>query len=126
MIEREIKDTDKYEAKLIGPLSARQTIWGAIGIAVAIAGFFITRSYLGDAAFFVAALLAAPFMLCGFYKPHNIPFEKYIKSVFISMFIAPTKRKYKTENTYDLYFYEKTENKKTKNYVSKDESRREV
>ena len=126
MIERDIKDTDKYEPKLIGPLSTRQTVFGVIGIAFALVGYFLTKESLGDAAFFIGALMASPFMLCGFYKPHNLPFEKYAKAVFVSMFIAPAKRRYKTENTYDELLFEKSPVVKRKKYVSSDESKQEV
>lgn len=126
MIERDIKDTDKYEAKFIGPLSSRQTIFGVIGAAFAITGYFLTRNILGNAAFFVGVLAGFPWFLCGFYKPHNIPFEKFAKSVFVSMLLAPTKRRYKTENTYDALLYEKPESQKTQKYKSQDETHQEV
>lgn len=126
MIERDIKDTDKYEAKFIGPLSTRQTICGVIGAAFAITGYFLTRNALGDVAFFIGVLAGFPWFLCGFYKPHNIPFEKFAKSVFISMFLAPAKRRYKTENTYDSLLYDKPVTQKQSSYKSQDKSNQEV
>ena len=99
MIEKKVpRDIAKYEAKLIGPLTTRQVLFGLAGILAGLGAFFLTKDRLGDAALFLAIVAAAPFMLCGFYKPYNQPFEKFAASVITTIFIAPSVRKYKSEN----------------------------
>lgn len=102
-IEIEIpKDITKYESKLIGPLTTRQTVCLVPGIGLGILVFNVLKPYLSQEMLIgVVMITSLPFLLCGFYKPYSMPFEKFIKSVFISMFIAPAKRKYITVNVYD-------------------------
>lgn len=91
------KDVGSYEAKFIGPFTKRQDIcialaapacwWIYFGLAPVIskdvAGFLV----------FIPAVLAALF---GWIKPYGMPMERFLRSVFISMFLAPAHRKYKT------------------------------
>ena len=99
-IEREIqKDISKYEAKLIGPFTTRQVIFGIPGIVIGVGSYFLLKPYLGeDIVMFVAMVLALPLLLCGWAKPYGIPFEKYVAIVFVSQVLAPKHRKYVTEN----------------------------
>ena len=103
-IEKEIpKDISKYESKLIGAFTTRQVVCGIPGILLAVGSYFLLRNYVAeDIVFFIAFLVAIPFLLCGWYKPYGIPFEKYISIVFVSQVLAPKHRKYVTENTYKL------------------------
>ena len=89
MIEIEIpQDISKYESKLIGPFTTRQTIC-VVGLAVGcISSFFAVSS---------------PFALIGWYKPYGMHFEKFAKSVFVSLILAPAKRLYKIDNVYDRF-----------------------
>lgn len=122
MIERPIpRDIQSYEPKLIGPFTTRQVICGIPGFGLAIGAYFLLRGAIGDAALLVSLLIAAPFMLCGWYKPYGIPFDKYAKTVFVSMLLAPNKRKYKTENRYAFLMCNDTQgtNAKKKNKKAK-------
>ena len=107
MIEIEIpQDIRKYEAKLIGPFTTRQllcTIGLVIGCVIsykAATSLFGSDSSLRT---IFPMIVAIPFGLVGFYKPYGMPFEKFAKSVFVSMFLAPTKRLYKIKNTHDEF-----------------------
>lgn len=103
-IEKEIpKDISKYESKLIGPLTTRQVLCGIPAVLLAIGSYFLLRNIVSDdVVFFVAFLVAMPLLLCGWYKPYGIPFEKYISIVFVSQVLAPKHRKYVTENSYKI------------------------
>lgn len=104
MIEIKVpKEITKYETKLIGPFTSRQCI--VLLICVPIVAFcYVTASSYVDSS--IAGYLCMPVgaigALFGWYKPYGLPFEKYLKSVFVSSFLAPTVRVYKTENYYDL------------------------
>ena len=111
-IERAIpKDISKYEAKLIGPLTTRNVVFGIPGFALGVGCYFLLRPFVSnDVNFFIDIAVALPFLLCGWYKPYGIPFEKYISIVFVSQVLAPKHRKYRTENTYSCL--KKAEEKK--------------
>lgn len=107
MIELEIpKDVRAYEAKLIGPFTTRQ-LFCAIGAALGFYGAYkAAESILGEDSgllLLFPIIVAVPFALIGWVKVYGLPFEKFAKSVFISMFLAPTKRLYKIENTFDRF-----------------------
>lgn len=105
MIEKNVpRDMSKYEAKLIGPFTTRHVVCLVPGAIVAVLAFFALKGVLGDAALLVSTVLALPFGLCGMYKPYGIPFERYAKTVFYSVVLSPTKKKYKSENTYSAWF----------------------
>lgn len=100
MIEiRMIKDIGSYENKVLGPLTLRQLI--AVSIAAPIGwGIYRTLSpYLTtDLAGFLLMIPAGCAYLFGWYKPYGMTFEKFLKSVFVNTVLAPSHRKYKTEN----------------------------
>ena len=88
------KDIRKYEAKLVGPFSTRQTILFVIACVIA----YITQGlFKNTIACFIAA---SPAIAFGWVKVYGQSLEQFIKSAFISNFVAPNKRKYKTVNTF--------------------------
>ena len=70
------------------------------------------KPYIGETfALFVAALPACAAACFGWgekFTPGHIPFEKYLKTVFVQTFVAPKVRKQKTNNSMvipcDKYF----------------------
>lgn len=95
MIERPIpQDVFAYKTKAIGNFSARELVFGAIGVAVTAAGIFGFFSFIEDTSMraLVSVLPALPFFLIGFVKIYNTPFEKIILSVIEDSFIQPPKR----------------------------------
>lgn len=104
MIEVKIpKEINTYEAKLIGPFTARQTI----ALAIALPACVILYNSLGkvlpiDTVVGVLFIPGGLAFLFGWFKPYGMHFEQFMSKVFISAFVAPSKRKYKTENYYTI------------------------
>lgn len=120
MIEIEIpKDIRKYETKLIGPLTTRQTICAVGACAIAFAVSKITTFVPQDLQFFVIALPALPFLLIGWVKPYGMHFEQFVASTFVSTILSPKYRKYKTKNVYATYVNNDNKKKKNKNKKKK-------
>lgn len=107
MIEIEIpQDITKYESKLIGPFTTRQLICLVGLVGGCVASYKAITSILGNESplkMIIPMIVAVPFALIGWYKPYGMYFEKFIKSIFIFTFVAPTKRLYKIENVYDEF-----------------------
>lgn len=130
-IEKNIpQDICQYESKLIGPLTTRQVGFLVPGVVLAVGAFVLTGKwgFTQDTRIFIAILLLAPFLLCGWVKLYGINFEKFISMVFVTQFIAPKHRLYKTKNNFDFLLAsdepidkKAAEKKKQaqKNYVSK-------
>ena len=106
MIEIHInKDVGSYEAKLIGPFTARQTICIVIAAPICWALYTLASPYVSpDAAGFLTAIPAGIAWCFGWLKPYGMRTEKFIQSVFINTVIAPTHRKYKTVNVHENAF----------------------
>lgn len=95
------KEINKYEAKFIGPFTMRQSICLAIALPACILLYNFLKPYIPvDVVGFVCIFPAAIAYLFGWCKPYGMKFEKFVQSVFISSFVAPSKRKYCTENFY--------------------------
>lgn len=100
MIEIKIpQEINKYEAKLVGPLTTRQTIC-LIGMAViCIATFNILKPLVpADYLYMICLFLAVPFALCGWYKPYGMHFEKFFMAVLFNTIISSTRRIFKSNN----------------------------
>ena len=103
MLEAPIpKDIRKYEAKLVGPFTTRQLVCFLGGAALAYGTYKLFGTYLGtQTTMVICSIVAAPFLVMGWYKPYGMPFEKFFKSAFISSVLSPRNRKYKTKNVFD-------------------------
>ena len=99
-IEIEIpKDITKYESKLIGPLTTRQTICSVPAAGLAIAEAMLLKETLSqDMLIGIIIFTVIPFILLGWIKVYNLPFEKFLASVFVTIVLAPKHRKYITDN----------------------------
>lgn len=105
MIEIQIpKDINKYEAKLVGPFTTRQTACFVVACAIGIPTFTgLTKLGWGqDLAIMVMLIFVMPCLLVGWVKPYGMNFEKFVQTAFISNILAPQKRKYATFNIYEL------------------------
>ena len=98
-IEKEIpKDIKDYKPKLIGPFTTRQILCLAPALALGLGLFFGLKNVLStDVRLFAITFIAAPFFLLGWYEPYHMPFEKFVKTVFVSTILSPLYRKYVTE-----------------------------
>ena len=91
----------KYEAKIAGPFTLRNLVCLCIFLPLGFVVFILTKPYIGmDMAGFLVFPFGGLAWLFGWYKPYGLKFEKYMQTVFINSFIAPSKRVYKTENYY--------------------------
>lgn len=116
MIEVEIpNDIKDYEPKILGPFTLRQIIC-VIGIAItSAAGYIILNKFFDNGLrVIIPMVLDVPWALIGYYKPYGMKFEKYFISQLYTTIIPPKRRKYKTENLYDVFDKEIDAEEKTK------------
>lgn len=75
------KDIGEYEQKLFGDMSIRTCACLALGFATAVLVAVVSWSWLGiipSGMTFPIMLSTLPFWLAGFWKPHGMPFEKFL------------------------------------------------
>lgn len=112
------KDINEYQPKIIGPLTLREFICISVAAAFALLIYNYVLPFCGQGIASYLMFIPAAFAYCfGWLKPYGMTFEKFVKSIFINVLIAPSVRKYKTENQYDLAqkeYYEKIDAGKTK------------
>lgn len=100
MLEIEMsKDIKNFEPKIIGPFTLRQIACIGISCAYGIP-FFILFDVEIVTRVMVTLALMAPVILCGWIKIYDVHLEQFIKIIFISKFVKPSKRKYKTKSMY--------------------------
>lgn len=131
-------DICKYESKLIGPLTTRETI--ALGLSGVIAfGLYklFGSAFSLETIGYIIIPLIAPILVCGWYKPYGIPFEKFIWIVINTMLLSPRVRKYQIHNQWEDMLQEmnattnqkggkaKNKKKKGKNVKNKTETQNE-
>lgn len=104
MIEMEMpKDIRQYKTKLIGPFSTREFVCFTIAAGCGLLTFnTVGKIFVSDVRIFLCIVSAIPGLLCGWYKPYGVPFEKFIKSTLIAHFLSPAKRKYVIENRFNV------------------------
>ena len=96
------KDVGSYQAKFIGPFTLRQTIC----LAVASPFCWMIYKYLSpalspDIAGFFVVIPAGIAWVFGWLRPYGMPMEKFLHSIFVSMVLAPSVRKYETVNQHE-------------------------
>lgn len=92
------KDVGSYEPKVVGPFTTRQAVCLMIGIPICIGIYKYGSAILpADAVSFLLLIPAAITWLFGWKKPYGMPMEKFIKSIFMNIILAPRNRIYKTE-----------------------------
>lgn len=95
------KEINQYEAKAAGPFTLRQLLCLFICLPIGVAIFMLSKPYVGvDVAGFLVFIPGSVAYLFGWYKPYGMWFEKYMQTVFVNSFLAPSRRVYKTENIY--------------------------
>lgn len=102
MIEIKIpKEINRYEAKFIGPFTLRQSVCLLIALPTCVVLYNALIAVApSDVAMFICLIPAGIAFLFGWFKPYGMKLEVFLRTVFISAFVAPTKRKYCTENFY--------------------------
>jgi hypothetical protein len=103
MIEIEMPgDIQEFEAKVVGSLTARQTICFGLG---GVLGFLTYRLTSGTGLETTLTIIIATLpILCGIYNLYDMPLEKFAIMLFLTYFLPPKNRKYITENMYEECF----------------------
>lgn len=101
MIEMEIpKDIRKYESKLIGPFSTRQTVCVvAAGVFALILGKGFTFLPT-DMKYMLIGVLCVPILAFGWIKPYGMKLEQFLSTAITTTLLSPKKRLYMTNNIY--------------------------
>lgn len=124
MIEIKInKNVGSYDPKVAGtPFTLRQLVCIALA-AGASYGIYALATPLGlpkDVVGFLCIIPAGIAVAFGWLKPSGVPLERYLRTIFVSFFLAPAQRKYITDNTiqFDDHTSEKKKEKKKKYKIS--------
>lgn len=95
------KDFNEYEPKLIANFTVRQSICLLIGVLLSWLVWNLF-GFLGQNVLIpLIILIAAPIGAIGWLRPYGVKFEVFMANSFVSMFLSPKVRKYKTVNTYE-------------------------
>lgn len=104
MISVEIpNDIADYKPKLMLGFTGRQVVCILLTAVVIFLDFKFLKPYIGDLSVMLAAIPAFFAAMFGWgenFTPGHIPFEKYLKSVFVQTFVAPKTRKCKTNHSF--------------------------
>lgn len=108
MIEIRInKEIHEYEPKIIGPFTMRQCVCLAIGAPIVYGIFIYVSPILSrDIAGLLCVFPACFAWAFGWARPYGMKTEEFIRSVFVNRVLAPSFRKYKTENTVETILTE--------------------
>lgn len=97
------KDLTKVKNKVAFNLTLRQIICIAIGAAIGIPFYFLTRNYLGTSTAATGmVLLMLPEFLFAMYEKDGLHLEQVLKNVINVRFRKPAVRRYETENLYEV------------------------
>ena len=116
MIEIEMsKDIKDFEPKLIGYFSARQLVCMGIacvlGIPLALLLLKEMKIDMTIALLIIIVVMGFP-IACGYVKLYGMYFDVFLFKCVIPMYLSPSKRKYKTVNTFEYFDPEKEKNNK--------------
>lgn len=119
MIEVQVpKDVTVYEATLVGPFTARQTICVAIAAAVEYV-YYVIVSHISsnldlNSMIGIGVLLALPILFLAVGKPYGMKPETYLYYYWLPSLVSNKDRPYKTEIIWDTLNKEETDNKNQK------------
>lgn len=110
------KDVRRYEAKLIGPLTTRNTVGAAIAVvsAIVVNKLLTMLGVAPDMATVFCIVAAIPGLGIGWFKPYEQPLEQFLISLYYTEISSPPIRKYVSENEYEECIPAKSSNKKKK------------
>ncbi|MDR0930344.1 MAG: PrgI family protein [Clostridiales bacterium] len=103
MIEIRIpKEINEYKERLFLSFTLRQTL-SIVGIlAINVPLWWLVAPIIGnDLAGWICIINAPIIGAIGFYRPNGMPLEKYIGFIFVTTFIYPPNRAYKTDNIFE-------------------------
>ena len=101
-ITRELGD---FTPKFIGPFTLRQCICIFLGAIPCYLFYTQLKDYLPiDAIGFLCMIPAGIAAAFGWFKPYGMKMEIYLRSVFVTMFLAPATRRYRGPNHLEALF----------------------
>ncbi len=118
-------DILKYETKLIGPLTKRETFFGGISLVVGYITYQKLHTYFSlQTLGFIIMLLVMPFLACGFCPPIcGLRLEEYVLKI-LKLNFEPQTRTYQIKNQWrkeirKLHYAEKNSKSKDKKILDK-------
>ena len=74
------KEIKEYEKKVFQSMTLRQLICLVLGIVLGIGTYFLTKGFIGeDLASYLVMAIAIPFILVGWIKINDVPFDQFFK-----------------------------------------------
>ncbi|WP_010233477.1 PrgI family protein [Clostridium arbusti] len=108
------KEIRSYKEKIYFGLNLRQLICTGLSIAIVVPMYIFGKQYIGDdIASWLVIIVSIPPISVGFVKYNGMNFEEFILSFIRFSILYPQKRKYKTENLYEVI----------ENYIEKEEKK---
>ena len=113
MIEVRIpKEIKAYKEKLFYNLTLRQTVCSVLAISINVPLYYFGKEYISqDILSWIVLFVAVPIFLVGYFNYNGLNFEDFIKAVFKYNFLYPQKRKYKSENLFEILLKKEGEKK---------------
>lgn len=97
------KDLTKVKNKVAFNLTKRQLLCIAVGAAIGIPVYFMTRGFLGNSnAATIMILLMLPAFMFAMYEKDGMHLEEVLLHVIRVRWLRPAIRKYETENAYEM------------------------
>lgn len=97
------KEIKTYKAKLWMGFTSRQLICLGAAFAINIPLYIYGKNYIGEEpASWLCMFIAFPLVYCGFFDYNGMPYEKFAAKWLLNTFFYPQKRKYKTENLFEI------------------------
>lgn len=89
-----------YESKTIGPFTTKQFVCmiAAVGLDFLLYSFILKPMEVStEVLFYTIAFADVPILAIGYYKPMGLSLEKYLKMIYNTVILAPSKRLNKLE-----------------------------
>ena len=101
MEKRINKEIRQYTESVFFGLSARQLVFSALAIGVAVGLYFILRRSFGnETVSWMCVLGAAPFAVMGFFTYNGMTAERFLAAFIRSEILGPKRLVFKPQNTY--------------------------
>ncbi len=107
------KEIRNYETHFIGMFTFRQSVCLAVTIPVCIWIFNTFKEQSMDLACGLCVIPAVFAWLFGWLRIYGMRFEEFLAAAAVNTIIAPTKRRYETNNVYGCIYDEINKKKKT-------------
>lgn len=97
------KDVGNFQSKLIGPFTARQTVFVGIGVIIDIFVYSILKGTGLDinSIIPVCFIVMVPFIALAYIHPYGMKCEEFLYQYYIYHIAAPPVRKYETHTALD-------------------------